>query len=38
MCSVSGSDDGFWLSLGLTFLDLLCGMKIAHREGVLEVF
>ena len=33
--SFSGSSDGFWLSLGLSFLDLLSGMKIACREGVL---
>ena len=27
--SFSGSSDGFWLSLGLSFLDLLSGMKMA---------
>ena len=26
--------DGFWLSSGFSFLDLLSGMKTAHRQGV----
>ena len=34
--SVSGSSDGFWLSSGLLFLDLLSGEKIAYRESVLQ--
>ena len=36
--SVSGSGDGFWLSLGLLVLGLLSGMKIAYKEGCLGVF
>ena len=32
---ISGSGDGFWLSLRLSFLDLLSGTKTAYREGVL---
>ena len=35
---VRWSDDGFCLSSGLSFLDRLSGMKMAHREGVLKVF
>jgi len=32
------SGDGFWLSLGLSSLDLLSGRKIAYGEGLLGVF
>lgn len=35
---VSGSGVAFWLSLGLSSLDLLSGTKVAYREGGLGVF
>ena len=32
---ISGSSDGFWLSLGLSFLDLFSAKKMPYREVVL---